>query len=341
MGQLRGLNVRTSKKRNVISVEEPQPWAFDFEAVQNRLARVVFLAAVFCVTLTINFALLLSFISANRSQVVAMLLPDDIPASQPTEIVLDPIPSEVATTDRLLESPAFLSIDQVQAGEVAARPISISPEEISENGTDYTPFRNEVEIETILNREPAKVERATTTNNRAATTANTPSKREASAKLAPSNLGQLLIPAFSVNKPIVTVPIVSNQWDISQLDSDVGLLEQTGRFPGDEAAMTFVGHSTTYWPIKGPFGDLFRMELGDEIVYRVGHTDYVYEITRFVFLKPSSVDYLFQEDGNKILLVTCSDYDLKAGEYNSRLMVEATLVAEKENPSSDDLILSQ
>ncbi len=137
--------------------------------------------------------------------------------------------------------------------------------------------------------------------------------------------GKLSIPEHEEGFQTKRIPLIGNNWSLLDLDDDVGILEGTGQFPGDEYSMVFAAHVTTVWPIRGPFGKLHRTSLGDEIRYDDGENIYVYKISRYIYAHPSRADLLFQQDGNQIILVTCNGYNFVSDNFDKRLITYATL----------------
>lgn len=149
--------------------------------------------------------------------------------------------------------------------------------------------------------------------------------------------GQLIIPNIDVRQQIVPIFIKDGQWDISEIGSNVGHLESTGKFPYDNYAMTFTGHVSLPWPeISGPFTDLIFLEHGEEIIYRWNGTDYIYKVERIFRVAPTAVDMLYEQDGKKLILVTCSGWDFSDREYAERLVTRAVLVREEPSPPTRD-----
>ena len=147
-------------------------------------------------------------------------------------------------------------------------------------------------------------------------------------------LGQLIIPALNINRSITPVPLRDGQWDIAGLSTEVGHLASTGTFPGDDLAMTFIGHVTVPWPETGPFADLILLEHGEEVIYRWNGMDYIYQVERIFRAHPSNVDLLYDGDGSKINLVTCSGWDFIDREYDERLVTRAVLVRQEPTPQT-------
>ncbi|HIP73054.1 MAG TPA: sortase [Anaerolineae bacterium] len=155
-----------------------------------------------------------------------------------------------------------------------------------------------------------------------------------------SQYPQLIIPSLGINRVIRTVPVVEGQWDISQVESDIGWLQTTGEYPGDEQGMTFVGHVTRPWPeIAGPLAELAFMKPGDEIIYRKDGTDYVYALEKFLKVDPESVESLYVPDGDVLSLATCSTWNYVNFDYDERLIARARLI--RTEPSPDIAELSQ
>ena len=142
----------------------------------------------------------------------------------------------------------------------------------------------------------------------------------------PLENAQLIIPSLGLSETITQVPIVSGDWDISNLGAQVGHLQSTATAPNQDQAMTFIGHATVPWPGVGPFANLILVEHGEEIIYRWNGKDYVYEVSRILLVNPSSVESLYAPDGDMIILATCSNWDFIDREYDKRLVTQATLV---------------
>lgn len=170
------------------------------------------------------------------------------------------------------------------------------------------------------------------------------SERETSAKAAPpepaANIdqdnpqpvvksgdpdGTLIIPKIDIHHQTVNLPFVDGQWQTDDLGSDIGRLEGTGRFPQDDQAMVFAAHYTIYWPVSGPFIDLEQLMPNDEIIYIENGQKYVYNISQLAYVDPDQVDLLFRDNGDQIVLLTCSQFNLLSGHFDKRLLVIADL----------------
>ncbi|HZW03105.1 MAG TPA: class F sortase [Anaerolineaceae bacterium] len=138
--------------------------------------------------------------------------------------------------------------------------------------------------------------------------------------------GRLLIPTLGIDQSILPVPVIDGDWDVSGLTGEIGWLETTGAKPFDHYAMVFASHVTLPEPYgPGPFHQLRTLEAGDEIRFRTAEAEYIYWVDGRDIVPPDSVDRLFLADGEKIVLVTCSDWNYLAQQYDYRLVVEASL----------------
>lgn len=131
--------------------------------------------------------------------------------------------------------------------------------------------------------------------------------------------------------------MVEGQWDISQVESDIGWLQTTGEYPGDDQGMTFVGHVTRPWPeIAGPLAELAFMKPGDELIYRKDGTDYVYALEKFLKVDPQSVESLYVPDGDVLSLATCSTWNYVSFDYDERLIARFRLTRAEPSPEITD-----
>jgi LPXTG-site transpeptidase (sortase) family protein len=139
---------------------------------------------------------------------------------------------------------------------------------------------------------------------------------------------RLHIPAFKINRPVVTVPLVDGAWDVAHLGGDVGLLATAGQYPGDDLAMVFAGHMTFAdgrLLYTGAFAELQYATYGTEIVVQMeGGETAVYQVSEIRRIAPNDVDALYLADGDSILLLTCTDWNDSTNLYTNRLLIRAT-----------------
>ena len=140
---------------------------------------------------------------------------------------------------------------------------------------------------------------------------------------------RLIIPKLSLESDIVKVPARNGEWDLTGLGHNVGWLETTGQKPGDILAMALVGHVTVTAADMGPFADLWKLHLDDEVIYRTEDTDYVYRVKYKIDASPGETWRLYVKDSRQLLLVTCTGWDYAAWNYSQRLIVGAEEIAQR------------
>ncbi|MBN1318982.1 MAG: sortase [Anaerolineales bacterium] len=145
--------------------------------------------------------------------------------------------------------------------------------------------------------------------------------------------GSLIIPELDINIGVVNVPLQEGVWDISTLGNQIGLLDSTGRMPGDERAMVFIGHVTLSALENGPFYEIRFLQSGDQLIYRWENVEYIYKVEDISVISPNEVDKLFSYGGDTILLVTCTNWSYNKQSYTNRSVTRAVLV--EQNALSD------
>jgi LPXTG-site transpeptidase (sortase) family protein len=135
----------------------------------------------------------------------------------------------------------------------------------------------------------------------------------------------LEIPKLDIKMPIVGVPMVNNNWDVSWLGSSAGWLNETA-YPTTSGNSVITGH--VYLPNgqPGPFVELKKMGWNDKLVIHVGDKQYVYRVRKVMQVKPDDLSPLKTESSSWITLVTCQGYDEKTDSYLYRQVVKAELV---------------
>ncbi|MCS6847703.1 MAG: class F sortase [Anaerolineae bacterium] len=147
------------------------------------------------------------------------------------------------------------------------------------------------------------------------------------------------IPALNLlNVPVVPLPIVNGAWDEARLGArEVGLLQTTGRWPGDALAMVLAAHVTLEGGLRGPFYGLAALRPNARVTLqtqdgRLWH----YHIIGRRLLQPSDVKAIYHRDGRRLFLLTCATWNQRRQAYAHRLLVGATmdLTAAKWQPRS-------
>jgi LPXTG-site transpeptidase (sortase) family protein len=143
------------------------------------------------------------------------------------------------------------------------------------------------------------------------------------------SLGELRIeiPTLGINFPIVGVAITKNGWDLTWLKNSVAYLEGSA-YPTLKGNTVLTAHVTDANNNLGPFSDIKGMQLGQKIYIHVNGQVYVYQVQENRKLLPTSISTVFKhEDYDWITLVTCEDYNAKAGLYEYRRIVRAILIS--------------
>lgn len=137
----------------------------------------------------------------------------------------------------------------------------------------------------------------------------------------------LNIPKIDVLAPIIGVPAVDNEWDLTWLGNDVGYLEGTA-FPTWSGNTALTAHVYTSEGYPGLFNKLGTLGWGDKVRIYAAGTEYVYEV-RYVdlYIDPENLSSINQhEDYDWVTLITCSGYDTESGQFLWRTVVRAVLV---------------
>ena len=143
---------------------------------------------------------------------------------------------------------------------------------------------------------------------------------------------RLLVPALDLDRPVVPVLINDGAWEMEALTDDIGWLTTTGQQPGGDLALTLAGHVNISLGRSGPFLRLGELAPGDRVIYRLHGTDYVYSVVGQTTVKPEEVQALYVQDGEKLLLVTCSSWSYFWGHYARRIIVTTELVSAEPSP---------
>lgn len=135
----------------------------------------------------------------------------------------------------------------------------------------------------------------------------------------------LEIPRLGEKMPIVGVPIVNEEWDVSWLWREAGWLNGTA-FPGWKGNSVLTAH--VYLPNgkPGPFANLGSLKWGDRIIVHAYGFVYVYEVRSNRTVSPYNTTVFKHEDDPWLTLITCKDYNEATNTYARRIAVRAVLV---------------
>jgi LPXTG-site transpeptidase (sortase) family protein len=135
------------------------------------------------------------------------------------------------------------------------------------------------------------------------------------------------IPTLGINFPIVGVALSGNNWNLTWLKDSVGYLEGSA-YPTFNGNTVLTAHVVDANNNLGPFSDIKGLQLGDKIYIHAYGKIYVYEVQENRKISPANLSAIFKhEDYSWVTLVTCEDYDAKAGVYKYRRMVRAVLIS--------------
>ena len=134
------------------------------------------------------------------------------------------------------------------------------------------------------------------------------------------------IPSIGVNMPIVGVPLVDGDWDLSWLWNEAGWLNGTA-FPGWDGNSALTGHITLPNGRPGPFAMLGNLKWGDKIIVHAYGTAYTYEVRETRTVSPDNMTILKHEEESWLTLITCKTYDKATNTYARRTAVRAVLIS--------------
>jgi LPXTG-site transpeptidase (sortase) family protein len=136
---------------------------------------------------------------------------------------------------------------------------------------------------------------------------------------------QMVIPSLGVDIPIVGVPKVNGDWDLSWLGDSAGYLEGTA-FPTLNGNSALTAHVVSVEGTTGPFSRLGELKWGDKVDINAWGDKYEYEVRTIDVVSPDDMGILKHEELPWLSLITCQDFDLQNQLYTNRLVVKAVLV---------------
>jgi len=146
--------------------------------------------------------------------------------------------------------------------------------------------------------------------------------------MAYTTLGDLWleIPSLMVQIPIVGVPQVNGEWDVSWLGNQAGWLNGTA-FPTWAGNSVLTGHVVDANGNAGPFTGLNGLHWGDQIIVHAWGAQYVYEVRQVTQVDPGAISSVItHEELPWVTLITCRGYDAASNSYKYRVVVRAVLV---------------
>jgi len=146
-----------------------------------------------------------------------------------------------------------------------------------------------------------------------------------------ADLGDLWleIARLGVKIPIVGVPMVNKEWDVSWLGDQAGWLNGTA-FPTHAGNSVLAAHVYDASGQPGPFVHLGSLVWGDQIIIHAFGQEYIYEVRESNLVAPGAVAAAIQHEQLPWLtLITCQGYDENSNTYRNRVIVGAVQVAIK------------
>jgi LPXTG-site transpeptidase (sortase) family protein len=136
---------------------------------------------------------------------------------------------------------------------------------------------------------------------------------------------RLEIPTLNVNIPIVGIPLVDGNWDVTWLGDKAGYLEGTA-FPTRPGNSAIAGHVYNSDGEPGPFIGLVQLRYGAEIYLHAWGEKYIYQVRENRLTTPNDQSVFKHEEYSWITLLTCQGYNQANNTYKWRRAVRAVLV---------------
>ena len=137
----------------------------------------------------------------------------------------------------------------------------------------------------------------------------------------------MLIPklgeSFPAPIPILEVPIINRQWDVSGLGYYVGWLEGTTWLESDWGNTVLAAHVQLGTNNPGPFWGLGDLVPGDEIIVSEGEQDFRFQVQSVRKVDPSDWTVTAPTNGPTLTLITCTEWDRSRGVFSQRMVIQA------------------
>lgn len=148
----------------------------------------------------------------------------------------------------------------------------------------------------------------------------------AKAKADPLDGMKLVIPRLGIETDVIDARIVGQDWDISQLTTEIAHLQGTS-YPGQPGNAALAGHITIPGAGWGPFHELETMQPGDEIAVRTKDNQlFTYRVSDKLKVYPDDVKVTLPTGDTRLTLMTCSGWDGSVNRYTERIVIVALLV---------------
>lgn len=151
---------------------------------------------------------------------------------------------------------------------------------------------------------------------------------------------RLDIPAlnYSIPIPIVELPLINKEWDVSNLGHNIGWLDQTTWFDPGWGNTVLVGHIQLSNAEPGPFEKLDSLEPGDEVLVYEGDLVRKFTVTEIFTVGAAETQATHPTTNPVLTLMTCTNWNDSRGIFSDRLVVRAVPsdeISDEPTPSSD------
>ncbi len=135
----------------------------------------------------------------------------------------------------------------------------------------------------------------------------------------------LEIPKLGIYIPIMGIPYVEDDWDLTWLSDQAGYLEGS-TYPGHVGNTAITSHTILADGTPGPFHELSQLSWNDEIILHIDGQKYVYLLRQNLQVYPNDFSTFIYDRYTWLTLITCSGYSDYTEEYLTRTLVKAVLV---------------
>lgn len=136
---------------------------------------------------------------------------------------------------------------------------------------------------------------------------------------------RLSIPAlnYSIPVPIVELPLINQEWDVSNLGHNIGWLDKTTWFDPAWGNTVLVGHVQLSNTEPGPFENLDTLVPGDDIYVYEGDLVREFKVTEIFIAGAGETEVTHPTTDPILTLITCTNWIDSRGIFADRLVVKA------------------
>jgi LPXTG-site transpeptidase (sortase) family protein len=146
-----------------------------------------------------------------------------------------------------------------------------------------------------------------------------------------SAVERIVIPALKLDAAVERAAFDGQSWTVAGLGSAVGWLDTTS-IPGQGGNTVLAGHLTQSQTTIGPFRRLLFLQAGEKIEVYTAERVYTYMLREQYLTRPTNLAPVAPSDTPRLTLVTCAEWDAKAGLYRTRRVAVADLIQVRSLP---------